>query len=144
MKLKNILPVIIVGIILLLILFKNDEKTLPMATVGGSNAFALSNATTSTAVAVTSSTRVLATTTSTTGTSYTRVYSTICNPSSTIVYLRMDSDKAASVTSGIPIGAAAGYNACYEITDRNMYQGSIQASSTNQTSVSILVNDYVK
>ena len=105
----------------------------------------LQKATTSAAVTVTSSTRILATTTSITGdTSYTRVYASICNPSNVIVYLRMDQDKAASNANGIPIAAAAGYSACYEITDRNMYQGSVKASSTSETSTSVIVNDYVQ
>ena len=42
------------------------------------------------------------------------------------------------------IAAAAGYNACYEVTDRNQYSGSITASSTNQTATAITVKDYVQ
>lgn len=104
-------------------------------------------ATTSAAVSVTSSQRILATTTSLTGTSYTRVYATICNPSSTIVYVNLDGDKAASSAGGnftTVIAAAAGYDACYEITDRNLYMGSVTASSTNQTAATIYVKDYVQ
>lgn len=104
-------------------------------------------ATTSAAVTVTSSTRVLATTTNAlgNGTSYTRVFASICNPSATLVYLNMNNDIKAALTGYTAvIGAAAGYSACYEVTDRNAYQGSIQASSTNQTSVSVNVTEYVK
>lgn len=106
-------------------------------------------ATTSAAVTVTSSTRVLASTTNALGdgTSYTRVYASICNPSSTLVYLNLNQDKIASVPNGTVttvIAAAAGYDACYEITDKNLYQGSIQASSTNQTSTNVFVSDYVQ
>lgn len=108
----------------------------------------LTTATTSTAVSVTASTRVLATTTNPTGvpgeTSFVRVYATICNPSSTVVYLNMNRDIKATVTSSVAqIAAAAGYNSCYEITDRNLYQGSVQASST-AGAVSVLVTDYVQ
>lgn len=106
----------------------------------------LSTATTSTAVSVTASTRVLATTTNSAGlgASYTRTYATICNPSSTVVYLNMNADKLATVTSSVAqIAAAAGYNSCYEITDRNLYQGSVQASST-VAAVNVLVTEYVQ
>lgn len=121
------------------------------AQVASAGSFALSPAlgaaTTSTAVAVTSSTRLLATTTNPLGvpgtTSFTRQYATICNPSATLVYVLMNNDKPADTThANTIIAAASGYSACFEITDRNLYNGSIQASSTNQTSVSILVNDY--
>lgn len=104
-------------------------------------------ATTTTAVTVTSSTRVLATTTNAlgNGTSYTRKFATICNPSTTVVYLLMNGDKPASLTAAnVAIAAAAGYNACYQITDVNQYNGSVTASSTNQTSTSLIVTDYVQ
>lgn len=105
----------------------------------------IGTATTSAAVTVTSSTRLLATTTSVKGISYTRVYATICNPSTTLVYVNMNNDKPANTSSAnVVIAAAAGYNACFEITDRNLYSGSIQASSTNQTSTSVIVSEYVQ
>lgn len=111
----------------------------------------IGTATTTAAVAVTSSTRILATTTNPLAQpgvgSFTRVYATICNPSSTLVYLNLDGDKLTSAPLGkfsTVIAAAAGYNACFEITDRNLTQGSITASSTNQTSVNITVQDYVQ
>lgn len=106
----------------------------------------LQNATTSAAVAVTSSTRLLATTTNTVGdgNSHTRIYATICNPSSNLVYVSLNQDAAASATSATwIIGAAAGYSACYQIDDRNPYNGSVTASSTNQTSTAVLVTQYV-
>lgn len=110
---------------------------------------AINNATTSSAITVTSSTRVLSTTTSPTDptNSFTRVYASICNPSATLVYLNVNRDQPASVPAGhvtAVIAAAAGYNACFEITDRNLYQGSVQASSTNQTSATVYVSDYVQ
>lgn len=107
----------------------------------------IGNATTTTSVAVTSSTRILATTTNTVGTGYTRVYATICNPNANPVAILLNRDIAASAPSGRVttwIAAAAGYNACYEITDRNAYHGSITASSTNQTSTTVYVSDYVQ
>lgn len=109
-------------------------------------ATAISTATTSTAVSVTASTRVLATTTNANGNgaSYSRVYATICNPSSTVVYLNLNADKPVTATAATAmIAAAAGYNVCYEITDRNEYSGSIQASST-VGAVPIFVTDYVQ
>lgn len=106
-------------------------------------------ATTSAPVTVTTSTRLLATTTNAlgNGTSYTRVYATICNPSATLVYVNLNADRPASGPLGRysnVIGAAAGYSACMEITDRNLTQGSIQASSTNETSTVITVQEYVQ
>lgn len=96
--------------------------------------------------AVTSSTRILATTTNAlgTGTSYTRVFASICNPSTNPVVILMNQDKPASLTAAnAVIASAAGYSSCYEITDRNQYSGSITASSTNQTSTSVFVTEYV-
>lgn len=105
----------------------------------------LSTATTSTAISVTTSARILATSTSPTG-GYFRTYASICNTSANPVYLRMDGDKQENSTStgGIPIAAAAGYSACYEITDKNSYQGSIQASSTNGTATTLYIQEYVQ
>ena len=116
------------------------EAVGPMATV-------LSTATTTTSVAVTSSTRLLATTTNAlgNGTSYTRKFATICNPNANPVFIRFDGDKPASNTAAnVVLAAAAGYNVCYQITDVNQYSGSIQASSTDQTSTTVLVTDYVQ
>lgn len=106
----------------------------------------LMTATTSTAVSVTASTRVLATTTNNAGlgTSYTRVFASICNPSATVVYLNMNADKPVTTSAAVAqIAAAAGYSSCYEITDRNLYQGSVQASST-AGAVDVFVTDYVQ
>lgn len=106
----------------------------------------LQNTASSTAYAVTSSTRLLATSTNAlgNGTSRTRLYATICNPSATLVYVLMDGDKPASNTkANVVIGAAAGYSACFEINDRNPYNGSVTASSTGETSTSVIVTDYV-
>lgn len=115
-------------------------------TVGAAyfNGTVIGSATTTAATSVTASTRVLATTTNTVGTGYQRVYASICNPSATIVSLGLDNDKPLSRTSGVVfIGAAAGYNVCYEITDRNMYSGSVQASST-VGAVNVFATEYVQ
>lgn len=106
----------------------------------------LGGATTSAATAITSSTRIMATTTSTTGTSYTRVYASICNPNANPVAINLNNDIAASVLTGQVttwIAAAAGYNTCYVINSDNGYNGSVTASSTSQTSTTITVQQYV-
>lgn len=149
MNKQLLITIVVIGIIILgtvLILNNNQGKDdLVLGAMGG-NPTSIGAATTSTAVTVTSSTRVLATTTNALGdgSSYTRVFASICNPSATVVYLNMNHDKLASVSaSQAQIAAAAGYNSCYYITDTALYQGSVQASSTNQTSTSIIVTDYV-
>lgn len=136
-KLQKIIVVVLIAVVGVIVLLSNN----PVSKNLGGNVFQsnmFSSASTTQTIAVTSSTRVLATTTP-----GQRIYAAICNPSATIVYLRLDADKAASLSAGgIPIGAAAGYNACYFINDQNMYTGSVQATSTNQTSVNVLVNQY--
>ena len=113
------------------------------AEAGFVQAPAFSSATTSATIAVTTSARILATTTNIVGTGYTRAYTAICNPNANPVFIKMDADKAVTNLDGIPIAAAAGYSVCYEITDRFIYVGSVQASSTNQTSTTISVHQYV-
>lgn len=107
----------------------------------------MSVATTSTAVSITTSARILASTTSLTGTSYTRSYAVICNPTSNPVFLNLDGDKATNANTGKYshiIAAAAGYEACFDLTGAKMkYSGSITASSTNETATSISVTEYV-
>lgn len=104
-------------------------------------------ATTSARAAITTSARVLATTTSLTGTSYTRLYASICTTSNNPVAILLDGDKPANAsTAGVTawIAAAAGYDACYVINDQNPYSGSVTASSTNQTSTVINYVEYVQ
>ena len=106
-------------------------------------------ATSSVATSVTTSTRVAATTTNAlgNGTSYTRVYATICTQSTNPVAINLDEDKLANGTTGKVtawIGVAAGYNSCYEITDRNQYNGAITASSTSQAAALVTVKEYVQ
>lgn len=106
----------------------------------------LQTATTSTSVSVTVSTRILATTTNPIypDGSFNRIYATICNPNANPVYINMDGDKSAGIANVTAIiAAAAGYNACFEINDRNPYNGSVTASSTNQTATVISVKEYV-
>lgn len=116
---------------------------------GYRDATPITTATTSAAVAVTSSTRILASSTGDVADSaniYSRKYASICNPSTTLVYLNLDSDKPAAVAGGAftsIIAAAEGYDACFTINDIS-YQGSVTASSTNQTSVTVYVKDYVR
>lgn len=106
----------------------------------------LSTATTSAATAITTSARIMATTTSITGTSYTRVYARICNANANPVAINLNSDVPANLLTGQVtawIAAAAGYDACYTIDSDNGYNGSVTASSTAQTSTTITVQQYV-
>lgn len=84
-------------------------------------------------VTVTSSTRILATTTAST-----RAWAKICNDSSNKVYINMDKDKAASLSVGFPLAA----NTCFDLNSENVYNGSITASSTNESSSSISVTSF--
>lgn len=113
-----------------------------MTNIGGT-------ATSSAVVSVTTSTRIAATTTNpiNPSASFTRMYTVICNPTTNPVAILMDGDKPENATTvGVDawIAAAAGYNACYELTDRNQYNGSIQASSTSQAAVPVSVVQYVQ
>lgn len=106
----------------------------------------ISVATTSASFSVTTSARILATTTNTIGTGYTRVYANICTISATPVALNLDADKAANGSVGqvtAYIAAAAGYQNCYTITDFNEYSGSVTASSTT-AAVAVTVKEYVQ
>lgn len=77
------------------------------------------------------SSQLLATTTD----GFKRIYARICNDSSSKIYITMNLDKPVTVaggviTSGLPIAA----NSCFDITDQNLYQGAVQASSTVSSS----------
>lgn len=84
-------------------------------------------------MAVTASAQILATST--------RAGGSICNPSSTLVYLNMNKDITATALTEttVIIGAATGYKACYELGDS--YDGAIQASST-AASVNLFISEY--
>ena len=127
MKTINITYAIGIGVALLLGAFAILVLISGERPVGASlyNGVVFTNATTSTSYSINGigSTRVLATTTNPLdpANSYTRVWASLCNPNATLVYINLNNDKPvnASSTTAV-IGAAAGYNACYEITDRNM------------------------
>lgn len=106
----------------------------------------LSVATTSAAFSITTSARILSTTTNAlgTGTSYTRMYAAICTPSTVPVAINLDADKAANGSTGQVtawIAAAAGYQNCYYISDINQYSGSVTASSTG-AAAQVTVKEY--
>lgn len=135
--------VIGVAVSLMLIAIGTLLLLTPKQTFAGSPAVspAFSVATTSTTISITTSTRILATTTSVIAPSYTRAYANICNTSaSKAIVISMNGDKPAnaSTSGGVWINA----NSCYEITDKMLYQGSVTASSSDQSSVQVLVNDY--
>lgn len=142
----SIAPAVIVAgalvILATIILFKPVYPVFgagPITTVIGA-------ATTSTAINVGGSTRVLATTTNINdpANSYNRVYASICNYTPRPVVLALNNDKQATASSSLAIIATAtGYQSCYEITDRNQYNGSVQASSTAVTS-NVTVVEYVQ
>ena len=95
---------------------------------------------------VTSSKRIMATSSLPTdpGNQYTRIYATICNPSATVVHINLGADAPATFsTSTAVIAAAAGYDACYEITEKNLYQGSVTASSTG-VQTRVIVSEFVQ
>ncbi len=114
------------------------------------DAASISVATTSASVAVagTGSTQILASSSNPLGvqgtTSFTRVYATICNNSVNPVFISINGDKPTATNVGTAvIAAAAGYDSCFEVTERNLTQGSIRASST-VASQSVSVTDYVQ
>lgn len=110
-------------------------------------------ATTSASVSVTSSARILATTTNPLDptNSFVRKATSICNTGTNPVYLLANGDKpvrfaTTGTNSGVTkvIAAAAGYDACWTFTQEDFpYNGSITASSTNQTATVITVVDHV-
>lgn len=121
----------------------------PKVEAVGSINTVIGTATTTAATSITTSARIMATTTNPTDptNSYNRVYAIVCNANANPVWLNIDGDKAANLPGGavtVPIAAAAGYNVCYEFTDRNQYNGSVTASSTNGTATTITVKQYVQ
>lgn len=96
-------------------------------------------ASTTITVAVTTSTRILATT-SPAADGHVRSYVEICNPSAKSVVLALNGDQAADARTNGGIWLLSG--ACFNITPLKLYTGAIQASSSDQSSVPLLVNDY--
>lgn len=142
--LKTNILLIVVLAVMGFIVVTSILVSLPKVSFAGSPPVspAFGQATTTTTISVTTSTRILATTTNTIGTGYTRSYANICNTSATkAIVILMNADKPANATTngGVWINA----NTCYEITDKMLYQGSVTASSSDQSAVSVLVNDYV-
>lgn len=139
--------VLILAFVLLLALYVLRAPDTARANVY--TATSIGTATTSAATSVTTSTRIMATSTNPLDptNSHVRVYAVVCNPNANPVALNLNGDKAANLTTGqvtAVIAAAAGYNACFEITDRNLYSGSVTASSTNQTATTITVQQFVQ
>lgn len=147
---KNIIKISILSIALVLVLWGGAFLVQPANEVQGGFVIIpnITVATTSSAVSVTTSTRILATTTNSADptNSYNRIYAIICNPNANPVYLNLDGDKPANFAAGrstVVIATSTGYTTCYEITDRNPYVGSVTASSTNGTATTISVKEYV-
>lgn len=138
-------PVIALALLAIAILLITTVADSRNAQASIYNGTAIAAATTTVSLSITNSARILATTTELGIAGTTRVYATICNPNANPVYLLLNNDAPAqSGAYTMVIAAAAGYTACYEITDRNMYQGSITASSTNQTATTIFASQYVQ
>lgn len=139
-KLTFTLGTVILGLVVVFsfVLLVSGERT---AQATSPSATALSIATTSTAYTFVTDTRIMSTTT---GAGLTRAYATICTTSASPVAINMDRDKPVVASSTVAfIAGAAGYNACYEITERNLYQGSVHASSTVGTA-QVFVTEYVQ
>lgn len=145
---KSLAPYVLAGAILALavVLLIQPAPNVEGASAPMAPALTVATSTTQT-FSVTTSARVAATTTNPLdpANSFIRAYTSICNPNANPVYLNFDADKPTSVTAYTTvIAAAAGYNACYELIDSKMvYNGSITASSTNQTATVISVKQYV-
>lgn len=113
-------------------------------TLGGlAQATTIGNAST-TVISVTSSKRILATTTS----GVTRVRAEICNVGSNPVYVLVSEDKNININTGggFPIAAAAGFESCYVMSPDtgNLSTGSVKASSTAQTATSLYVTEWLQ
>ena len=140
--------ILILAAFVVLFTFSSFIRTEPAQASVADSTF-IGAATTTAATSITTSARIMATTTNPRdpANSYTRSYAVVCNANANPVWLNIDNDKAADVSTGnvtTVIAAAAGYNACFEITSRNLYQGSVTASSTNQTATVVTVKQYVQ
>lgn len=146
MNIQSITIPALLTALLLLAIYALMPRTVPVEASTLFQGPFLQTATTSASVSVTTSVRIMATTTNPTDpdNNHTRIFASICNANANPVYINIDGDKAAGVGNVTAIiAAAAGYNACYEINDRNGYNGSVTASSTNQTATTINVKQYV-
>lgn len=130
---------------LAMLLFFAGERVVEASPFGT----ALSSATTTSRVSITTSVQIMATSTNSLGdeNSHSRAYASICNPGTNPVWLHLSKDVPTNIAAGkqtTAIAAAAGYNVCYEITDRNLYSGAITASSTNETATVIYTSQFVQ
>lgn len=150
-KNNSLIPSIIMASALaLLAMVIAFKPILPVFGSSAPTAPAMTVATTSASFSITTSARVLATTTNVNGApgvgSFTRAHAVICNPTPNAVYLNLDGDKAANAVGAYTavIGATSSLPVCYTLTDAQMiYNGSITASSTNGTATVISVKEYV-
>ena len=145
-SINNSIPVLLIAILFVGIIFLFKDGQIAVGSTIDLGPF-LQQATTSASVSVTTSTRLMASTSNPLdpANQWTRIYSTICNPNANPVYIALDADQPATLgNSTYVIAAAAGYNACYEINDQNPYNGSVTASSTNQTATVINYMQYVR
>ncbi len=131
---KNVLTILsisILGALIALSLFSQRSES-----IGGDiwTSSQFSVASTSKVVAVTSDIMLVGSSTS----AYQRAYTSICNDSSQVVYLGLNGDKQVTQSNGIRLNAGN----CYEITDQNLYTGAIRATSTNETSSNVIINDF--
>lgn len=140
----NIKSVGIIAGALLLVFLGTLISSAPATRLGGlAQATTIGNAST-TILSVTSSARILATTTS----GVTRVRAEICNVGSNPVYILVSEDKNVNInsTGGYPIAAASGYNTCYVMSPDtgNLSTGSIKASSTAQTATTLYITEWLQ
>lgn len=127
-------------LMVLLALFSFDAGT-KTTVAHADNAYTSSQfsvaSTSSITTAVTTSTLILGTTTAT----HTRLFADICNPSATVpVVLNLQEGEAADArTNG---GIWLNTNSCFDITPLRLYTGSVTASTSNGSSVGMLVTEY--
>lgn len=134
---KNIIISLIIGVVLGGIgafVFIDDKNE----AIGGIAGMGFYQTATSGVIAVTSDVQILSTTTQ-------RALATICNDSAQVVYLSLNQD-IALLADGSNKGHRLNANGgCLEInTDNNgdIYWGAIRASSTNETSSNLIINEY--
>lgn len=137
---KTTLAVIVLGAIIGSFLGLALSKTPSVSADNAYNATMFNTASTSQTFNISTSARVLGTTTV-----GTRVYATICNATTTsnttlgTVWLRLDADKPMQAGVG---GFAVKPSECFVINAVNLYTGAIQASSTNGLVNEVKVQSY--
>lgn len=106
------------------IIAKQEQVIQSGALTGGQNIF--STVSTSSQLSITTSSGLVL------ATSSTRQYVAIVNDGSNVVYLSLNNDVGAVVSSGIRLNASGG---SYEINQDNLYTGAIRAIATGGTSI---------